>query len=134
MIWVEITEGLYTLGRTSLERPESEWPRHSKLRTLPGSKFWLCRATRETTRHKNLVMPQKRAQLERQIETAKEHLATWEKTLDERGVAADARKKEPKWRHLDANRRQLITRLRAVQAVEEREKAAAERKAAAAAE
>ncbi|MFK7817862.1 MAG: hypothetical protein AB8G99_04045 [Planctomycetaceae bacterium] len=79
-------------------------------------------------------MPLKRPQLERQITTAQEDLAAWEKTLDERGVAADKRKKEPKWRHLDANLRQLKTRLYAVKAIEEREKDVAERKAAAAAE
>lgn len=79
-------------------------------------------------------MPLKRDQLERQIEAAKEHVVAWEKTLDERGVAAADRRKEPKWRHLDANRRQLVTRLYAVAAIEQREKDVAERKAAAAAE
>lgn len=77
-------------------------------------------------------MPLKRSQLERQIAIAEEALAAWEKKLDERGVAADARKKEPKWRHLNGDRRQLVTRLHAVKAVEQREQEAAERKAAAA--
>jgi hypothetical protein len=79
-------------------------------------------------------MPLKRSQLERQITAAQEDLAGWEKTLDGRGVDAAARKKEPKWRHLDANLRQLKTRLYAVKAIEEREKDVAERKAAATAE
>ncbi len=76
-------------------------------------------------------MPLKRSQLEKQIAHAQEDLAAWEKTLDGRGVDAGARKKEPKWRHLDANLRQLKTRLYAVKAVEEREKTCAERKAGA---
>ena len=79
-------------------------------------------------------MPLKRAQLERQIAAAEEDLAAWEKTLDERKVAKKERRKEPKWRHLDANRRQLKTRLYAVAAIEAREADVAERKAAAAAE
>jgi len=74
-------------------------------------------------------MPLKRAQLERQLAVAVDDLAAWEKTLDERGVAADARKKEPKWRKLNATRRQLKTRLYAVAAVEAREADVAERKA-----
>lgn len=73
-------------------------------------------------------MPLKRAQLERQLASAEEDQAAWEKKLDERGVASDARSKEPKWRHLDANRRQLKNRLAAVAAVEAREAEAAQRR------
>lgn len=70
-------------------------------------------------------MPLTRSQLERQISAAQEDLAAWEKTLDGRGIAADARRKEPKWRKLDATCRQLKTRLCAVAEIEEREKALA---------
>lgn len=75
-------------------------------------------------------MPLKRAQLERQLANAQEDLAAWEKKLDERGLAADARSKEPKWRHLDAKRRQLKQRISAVAAVEAREAEVASRAAA----
>ncbi len=74
-------------------------------------------------------MPLTRSQLERQISAAQEDLAAWEKKLDERGLAADARRKEPKWRKLDASCRQLKTRLYAVVAIEQREKDLAERAA-----
>ena len=74
-------------------------------------------------------MPLSRAQLERQLAVATDDQAAWEKKLDEKGVAADARKKEPRWRNLDATRRQLKTRLGAVAAVEAREAEAAKRKA-----
>lgn len=72
-------------------------------------------------------MPLKRPQLERQIKAAQEDLAAWEKALDAKGIAATARKKEPKWRHLDAKRRQLKSRLRAVAGIEAREADCAKR-------
>jgi hypothetical protein len=69
-----------------------------------------------------------RARIERQLKLAEQKLADWEKKLDSDGVDAAARKKNPKWRNLDADLRALKRRLGAVAAVEEREAAAEERR------
>ena len=74
-----------------------------------------------------------RARIERQVKLAEQKLADWVKKLDGDKVAADQRPKNPKWRSLDADVRQLKRRLLALQQVEEREAAAIERKNQAAA-
>ena len=79
-------------------------------------------------------MPLKRTTLERQLAAAREDLDARVKKLDEQGVEPKARRKDPKWRHFDAKCRQLVSRLSAVAAVEQREVDCAERKAGAASE
>ena len=71
--------------------------------------------------------------LERQLAIAVGNLESHVKTLDESGVAADARKRDSVWRKLDANRRALRNRIIAAEAVLEREAECARRKEAAAA-
>ncbi len=70
-----------------------------------------------------------RERIERQLKQAENELAAWEKELDSRKVAAEERKKNTKWRHLDADRRALVRRINAVKAVEAREADALARKA-----
>ena len=69
-----------------------------------------------------------RERIERQLKLAEQKLADWEKKRDGDNVAADARRKNPKWRSLDADLRALKRRLGAVAGIEEREAAAAERR------
>lgn len=72
--------------------------------------------------------------IQRQLKLAEEVLAAYEKKLDADKVDASARSKNTKWRKLDADVRSLKRRAIAVRGIEEREAAAVERKAAAAAE
>lgn len=64
-------------------------------------------------------MSQLRTKLERQFQQARDNLADWTKTLDERGVAPERRRRDSVWRHLNANCSQLAARLRATAAVEQ---------------
>lgn len=70
-----------------------------------------------------------RVRIERQLKLAQDNLSQWEKQLDADKVEETARKKNAKWRSLDADVRALKRRLIAVQAVEDREAAAEQRKA-----
>lgn len=70
-----------------------------------------------------------RQRIERQLKLSQETLAQWEKQLDADKVEQSARKKNAKWRSLDADVRALKRRLIAVGEVEEREAAAEQRKA-----
>ena len=70
-----------------------------------------------------------RERIERQLKLAEQELAACEKQLDKQKVDAAARAKQPKWRKADADVRAIKRRLLAVKGVEEREAAAAERKA-----
>ncbi len=70
-----------------------------------------------------------RQRIERQLKLAQEDLAQWEKHLDAKKVAASDRKKNARWRSLDADVRALKRRLLAVKEIEEREAAAEQRKA-----
>ena len=70
-----------------------------------------------------------RERIERQLKLAEQELAACEKQLDKQKVEAEARRKHPKWRKYDADVRAIKRRLIAVKEVEEREAAAAERKA-----
>jgi len=70
-----------------------------------------------------------RQRIERQLKLAQENLSVWEKQLDAEKVEVTARKKNAKWRALDADRRAIKRRLIAVAGIEEREAAAEQRKA-----
>lgn len=72
-----------------------------------------------------------RAVLERQLADAKADLESWAQNLASRGVAESDYRRDPKWRALDADRRAVATRIRAVAALEQREAEAVQRKAAA---
>ena len=69
-----------------------------------------------------------RARIERQLKLAQENLAGWVKQLDADKVEEKARKRNAKWRSLDADVRALKRRLLSVSAVEEREAAAEQRR------
>ncbi len=71
-----------------------------------------------------------RSSIERQLTKAETALGARVSVLDSQGVDEKSRRRDPKWRQLDANRRQLKRRLIAVAAVEQREQDCAARKAA----
>ncbi len=56
-------------------------------------------------------MPHKRPNLQRQLTQAGEALAAWAKVLEENGVSQKDRRRDPKWRTLNATCRQLRARL-----------------------
>ena len=70
-----------------------------------------------------------RQRIERQLKLAQENLAQWEKQLDADKVGTGSRKKNAKWRSLEADVRTLKRRLNTVGQIEEREAAATQRKA-----
>lgn len=74
-------------------------------------------------------MQKDRNRIERQLELARENVANREKQLEAAGVTGKQKAKDPVWRHLNADYRQLRRRILAVAAVEEREAAAIQRKA-----
>lgn len=76
----------------------------------------------------------KRDNLEWQLSRASTELTTYEKQLDEKGVAADARSRNAKWRNLNARCRQLRSRLGAVAKMEATNAEVAQRKEASSAE
>lgn len=69
-----------------------------------------------------------RERIERQLKLAAQNLADCEKQMDKDKVAPEQRRRQPKWRHFEAEYRTVKRRLLAVQAIEEREAAAIERK------
>jgi hypothetical protein len=75
------------------------------------------------------IVSMDRQRIERQLKLAQENLSVWERQLDADKVEATARKKNAKWRSLDADVRSLKRRLIAVGGIEEREAAAEQRKA-----
>ena len=77
-------------------------------------------------------MPLSRTNLERQLEVRKAAQSEYESFMD--ASDAKARKKDPRWRKLDADRRAVATRLYSLKKTEERDAAVAEKSAAAAAE
>ena len=79
-------------------------------------------------------MGQKRPNLEWQLSHANTELSACEKELDQQGLAAEARPRNPKWRNLNARCRQLRSRLGAVAKVEANNESLIQRKAAALAE
>lgn len=76
-------------------------------------------------------MSLRRAQLERQLQNAETAIADYSKVLDEQNVPAEARKKHPKWRQINAQKTQVQNRLKSLKVIEDRE---AEIKAAASAD
>ena len=74
-------------------------------------------------------MQKDRNRIERQLELAKQGVSNREKQLEAAGVTGKQRAKDPLWRHLNADYRQLRRRLLAVVAIEEREAVAIQRKA-----
>ena len=78
------------------------------------------------------------ATLSRQLGRAKEDLTAWNKALETNGVAATERRKNAKWRHLNATYNTIRNRLKAAEAIKSRDadavKHKAEKLAAAAAE
>ena len=69
------------------------------------------------------------ATLTRQLDRAKEDLTAWNKALESEGVAASGRRKDTKWRHLNAAYNTIRNRLKAVEAIHTRDANAATRKA-----
>jgi hypothetical protein len=69
------------------------------------------------------------ATLTRQLDRAKEDLTAWNKALESNGVAASGRRKNTKWRHLNAAYNTIRNRLKAVEAIHTRDADAATRKA-----
>jgi hypothetical protein len=74
-------------------------------------------------------MQKDRNRIERQLELAKQGVSNREKQLEAAGVTGKHKAKDPLWRHLNADFRQLRRRLLAVVAIEEREAAAIQKKA-----
>ena len=79
-------------------------------------------------------MGQNRPNLEWQLSHASTELSNCEKHLDQQGLAAEARPRHPKWRHLNARCRQLRKRLSSVATVEANNESLQQRKAAVPAE
>ncbi|MCA9058422.1 MAG: hypothetical protein KDA85_07985 [Planctomycetaceae bacterium] len=71
-----------------------------------------------------------RKRIERQLEAAQQKVQAVEKQLESNGVTGKQLSRDPKWRHVKADYRQLKRRLLAVAAVEQREADAQARKAA----
>jgi hypothetical protein len=69
------------------------------------------------------------ATLKRQLGRANEDLAVWVKALDAKGVAQTARRKDARWRQLNAACNAIKNRLKAVAVVHAREEAVAQHKA-----
>ena len=70
-----------------------------------------------------------RSRIERQLTFSQQQLSVIEAKLETDGVTGKARAKNPVWRKLSAEHRQLKRRLFAVSAVEKREAEVAQRKA-----
>jgi hypothetical protein len=71
--------------------------------------------------------------LQRQLAIARTDLAACEKSLDEKGVAANKRKRNSLWRNLESSCRDIVNRLNAVIVIQERDAECERRKAEAAA-
>lgn len=94
---------------------------------MPGSIFPPTHRVVPSLQLSNCLMDRQR--IERQLKLAQENLSVWEKQLDADKVEVASRRKNAKWRSLDADVRTLKRRLIAVSGIEEREAAAEERKA-----
>ncbi len=73
-------------------------------------------------------MPLSRTTLERQLQTANEDLASFAKSLQEKGLAEAEFKRNTKWRSLNANIRTVRRRLAAVAQTEANNAAVVQRK------
>jgi len=94
---------------------------------MPGSIFPRIDRVAPSLQLLNRLMDRQR--IERQLKLAQENLSDWEKQLDAEKVESTSRRKNAKWRSLDADVRTLKRRLIAVKGIEEREAAAEQRKA-----
>ncbi len=65
-------------------------------------------------------MPLKPDRLERSLSLAQKSLQAYEEKLNSDGVAAEQRKKNPKWRELNANCQSIQTRIQAAQDLQTR--------------
>ena len=74
-------------------------------------------------------MPLDEATLKRQLDRANEELAAWVKLLDGQSTPAAERRKNAKWRQLNANCNTIRVRLKTVATVVARDEDAAKRKA-----
>jgi len=63
-----------------------------------------------------------RAVLERQLTEIRSKLTACEQALKSAGIAQEQMSRQPAWRHCDADRRQIMRRLRAAAAIEQRGK------------
>lgn len=68
-------------------------------------------------------MSLRRAQLERQLQNAENAIADYTKVLDEQKVEAADRKKHPKMRQYQAQKTQIVNRLKSLKVIEDREEA-----------
>lgn len=66
-------------------------------------------------------MSLRRAQLERQLQNAETAIEDYSKVLDEQKVPDDQRKKHPKMRQYNAQRTQIVNRLKSLKVIEDRE-------------
>jgi hypothetical protein len=74
-------------------------------------------------------MPLSRTTLEHQLQQAKAVLAVWVKSLTEKGIERPEFKKNPKWRHLNAQCNKIKRRLNRVADIEANNAEVAARKA-----
>ena len=73
-------------------------------------------------------MPLSRTTLERQMQTAKDALAVWVKTLTDKGLGRPQFRKDPRWRHLNADCNAIRRRLNRVAEIEVNNAEVAQRK------
>ena len=74
-------------------------------------------------------MPLSRTTLEYQLQQAKETLAVWVKSLQEKGIQRPDFKKNPKWRNLNAQCNKVKRRIERVAEIEVNNAEVAQRKA-----
>ena len=74
-------------------------------------------------------MPLSRTTLERQMQTAKDALAEWVKSLSAKGLERPQFRKDPRWRQLNADCNAIRRRLDALAGVEANNAQVAQRKA-----
>ena|SRR5579872_3258752 len=74
-------------------------------------------------------MPLDQTTLNRQLDRAKENMAAWLKVLEKQGVAAADRRKNTKWRQLNAECNSIRGRIKAADAIKTRDEEAVKRKA-----
>ncbi|WP_417379052.1 hypothetical protein [Gimesia sp.] len=68
-------------------------------------------------------MSLRRSQLERQLQNAETAIADYSKVLDEQKLTPEQRKKHPKWKQVNAQRLQIMKRLKSLKVIEDREEA-----------
>ena len=68
-------------------------------------------------------MSLRRSQLERQLQNAETAIDDYSKVLDEQNLTPQQRKKHPKWKQVNAQRLQILNRLKSLKVIEDREEA-----------